>query len=187
MAETLLTKQKAREIVRKLKKQMTIEEIRERSRLVRKKLEELPCFKEADTVYCYVSYNQEVDTRNLIKRTLELGKEVAVPRVEGNEIEFYKISDLTDLNRGYQGILEPSGSEILTASKVLMIFPGLAFDLEKNRVGYGGGFYDRYLESHQNISFEKTALAFDFQVMDAIETFHFDEKVDRIVTDKRII
>lgn len=187
MTGTLVTKEEAREIVRSLKRQMKPEEIKERSKLVMKKLEELPCFLEARTVYCYVSYNQEVDTRNLINRSLELGKEVAVPRVEGKDIAFYTISSLSDLKPGYQGILEPSGSKVSKAERALMIFPGLAFDLKKNRVGYGGGFYDRYLASHRNISFEKTALAFDFQIMDALKAENYDEKVDRIVTDKRII
>lgn len=182
-----MDKKEARAVIRARKREMTKAEIAEKSQMIMDKLARQSCFLEAETLYCYVSYNQEVMTKPLIQRALQAGKKVAVPKVIGNEIEFIYIHSLEDLEAGYQGIEEPVGNEIANEKEVFMIMPGLAFDTSCNRVGYGGGFYDRYLEKHRESKIKKIAVAFDFQVLDNLEMEECDWLVDGIITEARMI
>lgn len=189
-----MDKKTARQLVRAKKKQMTLEKIKEKSQEILKRVVEEVWFLQADCIYCYVSYNQEVMTRSLITTALEEGKQVAVPKVIGKEMEFFYISSVQDLEEGYQGIPEPKGNDMAdpvaerkAGKNNLMVLPGLAFDNQCNRVGYGGGFYDRYLEKYQEAEFQKVAIAFDFQVVDEIEMEACDWRVDKVVTNERCI
>jgi 5-formyltetrahydrofolate cyclo-ligase len=123
----------------------------------------------------------------LIEAALEAGKRVAVPKVIGQEMEFIYLSSLKELSIGYQGIEEPAGTLVAAEKKVLMIMPGLAFDKAGNRVGYGGGFYDRYLNKNQDKDFVKLALAFDFQIVDSLTAEACDEPVDAILSECQYI
>lgn len=182
-----MDKKTARAYVREKKRQMTENEIKKKSRRIQARLFEETCFLEADVIYCYVSYDQEVMTRTLITEALESGKRVAVPKVMGKEMEFIYLHSLEELVSGYRGIDEPVGTEIAREEKALMILPGLAFDGHGNRVGYGGGFYDRYLNKWKDTCFARLAVAFDFQVVDHLEMEPCDQKVDLILTESRRI
>ena len=180
-----MDKKAAREFVRKRKKQMTVEEIKAKSKKILERLLKEPCFLQAETLYCYVSYNQEVMTKPLISQALAMGKKVAVPKVIGEEMEFIYLNSLDELARGYQGIEEPTGTTVANEDSVLMILPGLAFDEQGNRVGYGGGFYDRYLNRNRMNNYIKVAVGFDFQVVEHLEMEECDELVDIILTEER--
>lgn len=180
-----MDKKAAREFVRKRKKQMTVEEIKAKSKKILERLLKEPCFLQAETLYCYVSYNQEVMTKPLISQALAMGKKVAVPKVIGEEMEFIYLNSLDELARGYQGIEEPTGTTVANEDSVLMILPGLAFDEHGNRVGYGGGFYDRYLNRNRMNHYIKVAVGFDFQVVEHLEMEECDELVDIILTEER--
>lgn len=189
-----MDKKTARQLVRGKKKQMTTEEIKEKSQKILNRVATESWFREADCIYSYVSYNQEVMTQPLITRALKKGKQVAVPKVIDKEMEFFYISSLDGLEEGYQGIPEPKSNDMAdpvaerkAGKRNLMILPGLAFDNQRNRVGYGGGFYDRYLEKYKEAEFRKMAVAFDFQVVDELEMEECDQRVDKVVTDERII
>ncbi len=175
----------ARQMIRKKKRQMSLEEIEEKSKRIIERLIASEVYQKATTLYCYVSYNQEVMTKPLIRHALEAGKNVAVPKVNGKDMEFIYLQSLEELRSGYQGIEEPTGFKIACANSVLMLMPGLAFDRKGNRVGYGGGFYDRYLEQYREFNFTKLALAFDFQIMDSLEIEECDKQVDMIITEER--
>ena len=125
----------------------TDEQIEAMSRTITDKVTALPAFKNADRILVYADYNHEVVTEYLIKEAWKAGKEVAVPKVVGKDMVFYKLTDFARLEPGYFGIPEPVSGEIVNWSKALMIMPGVAFDRANHRVGYGGGFYDRYLTS----------------------------------------
>ena len=99
-------------------------------------------------------------------------------------MEFHRITSFDDTELGMFNIPEPKCGEIVEDSDVLIIMPGLAFDDEFNRIGYGGGYYDRYLDRKQNCNFVKVAFAYDFQMVDHIEVDDYDYKVDVIITDK---
>ncbi len=131
--------------------------------LVRKQLEGFEIYAEAPLVLAYVSYNNEVDTRAVIQGTLAAGKRVAVPRVNARKksMAFFEIASLDDLAEGYKGILEPRadiatplGTRDLCGSVCLV--PGLVFDACGHRIGYGGGYYDRFLPFYPG---DKIALA----------------------------
>lgn len=110
-------------------------------------------FYRAGSLLCYVSYGSELDTRELIREALRLGKEVYVPRVgENRRMDFFQIGALEELQPGFHGIPEPPETARIymgeREERALMLMPGVAFDLYGNRLGYGGGYYDRYLASH---------------------------------------
>lgn len=136
-------------------------------------------------IYCYMSYLSELDTRNMIQTFLKDGKRVAVPKVQGDEMEFYEISSLSDCVSGAFGIPEPLGEGAPVTEEGWILMPGLAFDGQGNRLGYGGGFYDKYLEKHENLM--KIALAYDFQVISHVSAEIYDKPVDYIVTPERVI
>ena len=141
-----------------------------------------PVFVSAQKILVYADYNHEVMTRYLIEEAWKAGKEVAVPKVVGKDMVFYKLTDFSQLEPGYFQIPEPVFGEIVEWPDALMIMPGVAFDRENHRVGYGGGFYDRYLEKHPHII--RLAIAFSFQVLPEVPTEPTDISPQILVTEK---
>lgn len=150
----------------KLRRECTDEQAEAWSRAITEKVTGLEAFRNADRVLAYADYNHEVITRYIIEEAWKAGKQVAVPKVEGQDMIFYILTDFSQLKPGYYGIPEPDRGVEANWEDALMIMPGVAFDRENHRVGYGGGFYDRYLEKHPDIT--TVALAFDFQLMDQV-------------------
>lgn len=171
---------------------------------IRKNVTGMAEYCEAETILAYVSYKSEVDTTLLIEQALKDGKAVFAPKVAGHEMEFWKITSLNDLQEGYKGIREPiqgiSFFEWVNACKVMMWMPGAAFDRERHRIGYGGGFYDRYLDrlagnmdctaqmrNHTgHASFITAALAYSCQVLEQIPHEEHDRKPNLIITEQGI-
>lgn len=143
-----------------------------------------PTFVQADEIYSYVDYRSEVGTKKLIEEALTLHKKVAVPRVHGDDMEFYYIDSLDELTKGSYGILEPAANRQVLRPQGLILMPGAVFDSTGARIGYGKGYYDRYISKYQ---IEQTmALAFSFQVLDKIPTDEHDRSVRWIVTEEKI-
>lgn len=141
---------------------------------------------------CFVSYGSEIDTGEIMTEALRLGKRVYVPKVlpgdnnatsQHNEasrhrnflgMEFFRIEALSQLKPGYRGILEPSGDSeryVYTserAGRTLLLMPGAAFDSFRNRLGYGGGFYDRYLADKEALQLRTIAVGFKCQMVEEI-------------------
>ena len=155
-------------------------------------------YKNAESIFVYADYNKEVKTGAIIEVALKSGKKVALPRVYTMEMtgdgkpekymKFHYITSMNDLEVGYRGIREPKAElpcADMETSGAVMIMPLVGFDEERNRVGYGGGFYDKYLGSH---SFKvKMAVAYEEQKVDKVEgTDALDIKPDMIVTQKNI-
>ena len=168
------------------RKLRTDEQIEAMSRTITDKVTALPAFKNADRILVYADYNHEVVTEYLIKEAWKAGKEVAVPKVVGKDMVFYKLTDLARLEPGYFGIPEPVSGEIVNWSKALMIMPGVAFDRANHRVGYGGGFYDRYLEKMPE-DCEKAILCRESLMCDEIPTEEHDERMDLVISENGII
>lgn len=146
-------------------------------------------YKNSDTILVYVSTEIEVDTKELIKYALNNGKKVAVPRcIPGTcEMDFYYISSLDDLETGTFSVLEPvieKCQKVEIFDNVLSIVPGLAFDLEGYRIGYGKGYYDRFLSKHRNMF--NIGICFCNCIVTKLYRGRFDVSVNALITEKFI-
>jgi 5-formyltetrahydrofolate cyclo-ligase len=150
-------------------------------------------YMECKKLFVYVSFGSEVDTHDIIHRALADQKQVYIPRVHHSYMEFYRIRDLEGLEISKFGVPEPPAMEENRFRKDkypnqsgdnLMLLPGLAFDRRGNRVGYGSGYYDRYLLEYPKDYFYKIAVAYDFQILDQIESEEHDIRADGIITPK---
>lgn len=145
------------------------------------KIVNLEEYKKSDLILTYVSLKEEVDTIELIRYSLEKGKKVAVPKCEGANIVFYYISGIEDLLEGNFGILEPKTNQAVTNfSASICIVPGVVFDKQNNRIGYGRGFYDRFLENYIGI---KIGLTYKECICDKIDVDENDIKMDKIISN----
>lgn len=143
-------------------------------------------YKECSTIYTYVAYKREVETKGLILQAWKDGKKVAVPRVEGEVMNFYYITSLDELENSDMGIPEPKPVNPADDEFALMVMPGVAFDKNMNRIGYGGGYYDRYLEEHTNL--KRLAIAFEFQFVDGpLPTEPTDICPEMIITEENVL
>lgn len=145
-------------------------------------------YKAAKTLLCYVSSATEVDTRAVLRHALQAGKIVAVPRcIPGtNEMEFHKITSQASLSPGAYGILEPpQDTPLCTAlSDALCVVPALCFDKNGYRVGYGKGYYDRFLS---RFSGETVGLIYEEDFVEAVPRDAFDRRVSLLVTPQRTL
>ena len=184
----IMTKQEARELMKKKRKDMDSGERRRQDQEIAKKLLGLDCWQKVSWFFPFVSYGTEVDTISVLRHALEFpvgGKKlhVAVPRVRGQEMDFFEITSMEELEPGNYGILEPKQfCPRVEAEEGVMLLPGLAFDWNRSRVGYGGGYYDRYLGRYGNEKLLTVAVAYDFQVVDMIEVEEHDRRPQEIIT-----
>jgi len=144
------------------------------------------CFSGAVTVALYSPVNNEVDTGRVFAWSKELGKKVFYPRVEGLDLGFYEVPRRQDLVLGAFGVLEPAPAEGPARSGFdLVVVPGVAFDLRGHRLGYGKGYYDRWLSGKRGGIL--VGLAFDLQIVDELPAEKHDQQLDYIVTETRFI
>jgi 5-formyltetrahydrofolate cyclo-ligase len=185
-----LSKNEIRNHIRQQRRNQSPSIIQRKSKAIWELLSSLQEFNRAGTIAFYVSIAREgeVDTIPMIEESLALGKRICVPKVvESFGLRFFEIRSMKDLNRGSFGILEPAGvSKILPQAIDLVIVPGIAFDKSGNRLGFGKGYYDKFLSKLKG---EKPiiALAFDFQIIDGIPSSKNDVRVHKIITETRII
>lgn len=166
--------------IREQKRAMSEQQINMLSQALAEKFFETEQYKSASTIYGYLPYNQEVRTIPILQRALSDGKVVAVPKVIDDRMIFVVMNDLSKVSKGYAGIPEPieNGPEA-DDPDALVLMPGLAFDPQGHRVGYGGGFYDRFLEKEPN--HPTVALCYSFQVFPELETQEHDIPVDLVL------
>jgi 5-formyltetrahydrofolate cyclo-ligase len=143
-------------------------------------------YRDARGIFCFVSFRSEIDTMGILEAALAEGKTVAVPRIDplAKEMKAYVVGDLKrDLTPGFYGILEPelSCEEARDDAIELVIAPGLAFTPRGDRLGYGGGFYDRFIKKHYTIA--SCALTYDRLVVDALPVKEHDRAVDYLITE----
>ncbi len=182
-----MDKKEIRAMIRARKKALTEEDILDYSARVTELFTAQPFYRDAKVLYAYLTFNEELRTDGLIRQAWADGKRVAVPRVLGKGVmEFYYIDSFDGFIRSAFGVPEPpeDPERLADDAEFLLLMPGLAFDRAHNRVGYGGGFYDRYLERKQaeGTRFFKPALAYDFQIVDRIPANEHDIRVDAILT-----
>lgn len=178
------------ELLRK-RNTLTEEDCKKYSKLIGKSLFSLEQYKSAEVILIYISYLSEVSTYEIIRHALNTGKSVFCPKVLSPGImEFYAITSLEDIILGYKNIPEPKVSDVPypndNLAKTLMIMPLVGFDNHKNRLGYGGGFYDRYLQRFPKL--QRIGLGFECQRYEGhLPIEDTDQKPDYIITEKGIL
>jgi len=164
---------------------------------IENRLFSLDVFKNAQSILMYVSFRSEVDTKKYLNDILKLNKKLILPLVDTRRkvLKLYEVKNTNELQPGYMGILEPGILRYRRCSLKdidLVIIPGTGFDPMGNRLGYGGGYYDKLLsmESRELADVKHittVALAFEEQIGDKIPSEPHDIKVDMIVTDERLV
>ena len=179
-----------KEILQKRNQLLFTEQV-DKSKAITEILVNMKAFIESDFILLYENYKNEVMTNDIFKIAVSAGKKVAYPRVDGDDMDFYVVNTKAQLYEGYKGIFEPDESceivdtEDISIHNVFMILPGAAFDRLGNRIGYGKGFYDKYLDKMPYI--KTVALAYELQIADEIPYETHDRQVEYIVTENRII
>lgn len=175
-----MDKKELRRSIREQKRAMTETEIITRSAKLRELFLASEAYKNAKTIYGYLPYNQEVRTVPMLEQALKDGKRVAVPKCYGEEMKFIFLDDLSKVEKGYANIPEPIADEpVADDETALVLMPGLAFDPQGHRVGYGGGFYDKFLSREPN--HPTLALCYEFQMLPSLETEEHDIPVDYVL------
>ncbi len=182
-------KKKLRAEAREMRRSMCPEKKLVLDRKIKNRLMNLWAVREAKTVLCYVSTEIEVDTREFINALLQMGKRVAVPRCEGTaaDMNFYYINSLDELSPGNFGVQEPDPTKCIMVGNTVgtvCIVPAFMFDKFGYRLGYGKGYYDRYLSCYKGSTI---GICYDENMQD--ELFHgkYDRTVDMIVTERDIL
>ena len=174
-----MDKKELRRAIREQKRAMTEEEILSRSQRLGEMFLATPAYQNAKTIYGYLPYNQEVRTVPILQRALDDGKQVAVPKIYGDTMRFLYLSDLSKVAENDMGIPEPiADGPVAEDETALVLMPGVAFTKTGDRMGYGGGFYDRFLSAEPN--HPTIALCYDFQIVEHLPTEEFDIPVDQV-------
>ncbi len=167
-----------------------VRKVKDRSILER--LLSLEEIKRAGLLFFFASFRSEVDTMEAVSRLLRDGRRIAFPKVErqARSLNLYEVKDIAELTKGCLGIPEPSllaEERMVDINSVdVVIIPGAGFDAEGNRIGYGGGYYDRLLSSMTR-DVPVIAPTYEEQVVESIPAEPHDMRVDMIVTDRRVI
>jgi methylenetetrahydrofolate dehydrogenase (NADP+)/methenyltetrahydrofolate cyclohydrolase len=166
------------------RRSLSKEYVSPKSSKIIKKLRALKEYKQSKTILFYVSFDNEVDTHELIMESLTT-KKIIVPKINHSEIDLYEINDFSSLKKNKLGIPEPQGGLKFTEfNKIdLVIVPGIVFDIRGHRVGYGKGHYDKLL---QKINAKKIGLAYDFQIINKIPNQEHDIPVDMLISESHI-
>lgn len=164
------------------------QERQKKSRIICKRLLESAAYEKAQKILVYSAIKSEVDLHDLCEQALREKKELYFPKVTGETMEFYRICDFGQLKEGSFSVLEPdTGHHALTVfsgeAGTWILVPGVAFDKHGMRMGYGGGFYDRYLKKHPGL--HKTGIAFEEQIVLQIPAEAFDRPMDDVITEQQ--
>ena len=188
-------KRLVRKSVLRLREMLSKEEVRIKSEVIINRLISLEQFSSSKLIMTYVDFRNEVATRNFIKICLKSGKRVAVPLVETHEdgssimtaVEIFNMEN--DLEHGTYGILEPKREKLrlVEPSDIdLVVVPGVVFDINRNRIGYGAGYYDRFLQNVRRDCF-KVGIAFEQQIIGSIKQEEHDVALDLVITEGMIL
>ena len=184
-----MDKRTIRRIIISKRNALTQQEIREKSKLIHEKLLSLPDFLGAQTACLYMSFGSEVRTPELIEHCFGVGKKVVIPAMAGSlgELVPAEFEGFDKLKEAAMGIMEPFPVKQVPIEEInLVIAPGVAFDEKLNRIGFGKGYYDKFLAKIP-AGVPVIAIAFDLQVLPEIPVEPHDREMLKIITEKRII
>ncbi len=172
-----------------LRNSLSMREIERKSSAIMETLVALPAFKESKAILCYVNFGNEAITTGIIEKALQQGKTVCVPATSFKEktIQISRISSLAGLEKKKTGLTEPKEIVSFELSEIdLIIVPGIAFDKEGYRIGYGGGFYDKLLRKAQRKTIA-IGLCFEQNIEERLPRQSHDAKMSIVVTEKQVI
>lgn len=185
------TKEEIRKKIMEIRKKLSDDEAAAKSEAILQRVLKTPEYMEADNILLYADYNREVMTRGIFEDAIMHKKRVYFPKADSftNTMVFYQIVSVRQLERGFMGIPEPKENMQLcykfhANEDTLVIVPGVAFDMEGFRLGYGKGYYDKFLSSRRQLS--TMALAFACQIVDELPRESHDVRMDKIVTEEII-
>jgi len=178
----------------RLRDALSLELQEQKSNHITERVLRMDRLQQAETVFIYVDFRSEVKTRELIKKLQDMGKRVVVPvtLLEERDLLPVQITDMEqDLAPGYASILEPvetiRSTRYVSPEKIDIIFlPGSVFDESGGRMGYGGGFYDRFVSSKAPQA-QRIGLCYELQVVKRAPLQDHDERMDSIITEERVI
>lgn len=189
--EIMQRRKELRRLALKARDALSLAERRKGSVLMTERLLGHQWFYRSTIFLGFASYGSEIDTHELIKEAIRMGKQVFLPKVTGvsqeSRICFYQITDFSQLSAGYMGIPEPAGNtaEYMyhpeEAERTLMVMPGVAFDGFRNRLGYGGGFYDGFLAGKEELQLRTIAVGFQCQMVEEIPVREGDIKPCQVI------
>lgn len=185
----MLEKKQLRKWTQQKLQQMSEEEREQYAAIITAKVQKLSSWIKADTIALTISRQTEVHTHSLLELGWQQNKAIVVPKTDqkNKTMIFYKIDSFSDLEETYYNLLEPIPSRcqlINTIDIDFVIVPGLAYDEQGYRLGFGGGYYDRFLSTYYG---ETCSIAFEIQIRNDIPKESFDIPVQKIVTEKRVI
>ena len=173
-----------RELHRVKRGQMRMDQVQQASEQISQFLAKDMKIWNAPCIYAYYPCHQEASILPFVRRMLEKGKKLAFPRVKGEEMEFYAVEDMDAFQKGSFGIMEPIGQKPVCEEQAVVLVPGLVFDENGNRMGYGKGYYDRYFHSHKVQT--RIGIAYEHQMEKEIIPQSWDVPMDGIVTEKGV-
>ena len=163
------------------KKSLTQEQIRKAGLYAAEKIAAMEIYRQAACIYGYMAYNREVPTLPLLRLALDQGKRVALPRLYGKQMRYHYVSDFQILVPDRFGIpTPPSYAPEAAEENALLLVPGLAFGRNGERIGYGGGYYDRYLSLHTK--HRTIALCYDFMLVDILPAQPHDIPIEQVLS-----
>lgn len=172
-----------------LRNSLSKREIERKSSAIMETLVSLPSFRESKAILCYVNFGNEAVTTGIIEKALQQGKTVCVPVASFKEktIQISKINSLADLEKKETGLIEPKETVAFSLDEIdLIIVPGIAFDKDGYRVGYGGGFYDKLLRSAPRKTIA-IGLCFEQNLEERLPKQSHDAKMNLVLTEKQVI
>ena len=171
-------KSEIRKEIIKIRENLSRIEVLRKSEIISKKVVEDEAYKSIENILIYIDFKGEVCTKFIIEDALKNGKNIFIPKIEDDEMVFYKFEGYEELESGYFGILEPKEGSVLFKGncEFVVITPGVAFDKDNNRIGFGKGFYDRFFKRVH--PFKKIGVCYDFQMVTSCFPDENDERVD---------
>lgn len=179
--ENNLEKANLRKVLLQKRDSTSYDFIKLASQKIKNKLKQIEFFRKAKKIACYYPIGSEVLTQEIMQELLSNGKEICLPKVEGDLLDFRKISDMKDLEKGNFGIMEPKDNCAIVENLDVVLVPTVAITKDGTRLGYGHGYYDRFLSTS---SAKTISLTYSKQIVKAIPSSDNDIKIDWIVTEE---
>ena len=164
----MTAKQQIRKKYKTLRNEMSNSEVREKSDQICKRIISIELFQNAEKILAYAPLGNEVDIRLVIEEGWKQNKHIAFPKVFGDTMKYFEISDFSELEEGTFHVMEPKEDHPIDWSDALVLVPGVAFDRKKNRMGYGKGYYDRFFEGKSGCI--ELGVAYELQVAEQLPT-----------------